>query len=393
MHGEDLTMTTTEVLATEFVGLPPHFYTSPAWYEFEKEAIFRRSWLYVGRDSEIPEPGDYLAPTLVDEPLIVVRAEDGSLNAFSSVCRHRAAVIAEGPGHCSRVFKCPYHAWTYDHEGYLKGAPGMNRDDIAPQDRMLPQFSVESWHGFIFVNFDPEAEPLAAQLAEVEGFVANYDLESLAMVERPRFDFACNWKTLAENNSECYHCATVHAETHNVAPSRNVVLGQASAIGGPITVVRAKTVEQDVAFHPGGKPFFPILPGLTEEERNHITWIQIMPTFLLGLYHDSAGFMCYLPTGPEAIEIGGAWLFPPSTVRQRRFQETIDMMVAGTQRIAGEDVFATRLVQKGRHSRFANNGMYAALDEGVVELNKWLVSRYLAAGATADDFRPTYQPH
>jgi phenylpropionate dioxygenase-like ring-hydroxylating dioxygenase large terminal subunit len=96
--------------------LPPICYTSPEIYEFEKEAIFYREWLCVGREIWARKPGDYFTTSHVGEPIVIVRNGDGVLKAFSSVCRHRAALVAEGHG-TRRSFQCPYHHWTYGQIG------------------------------------------------------------------------------------------------------------------------------------------------------------------------------------------------------------------------------------------------------------------------------------
>ena len=136
--------------------LPPKIYTSPGFYEFEKEAIFYREWLGVGHQSQIPNPRDYFTVTVVDEPLIVVRQEDGSIKVLSAICRHRGHPVIPGEDHnpknC-RAFTCPYHHWTYGIDGQLRGALEMNRTvDIRKHcaETRLPELKVEIFHGLIY---------------------------------------------------------------------------------------------------------------------------------------------------------------------------------------------------------------------------------------------------
>lgn len=361
------------------VGLPPDFYTSTWAYELEKERIFRREWLYVGRESDIREPGDYIATTVVDEPIIVVRAEDGAINAFSAVCRHRAMVIAEGNGHCKRLFRCPYHSWSFDFEGRLKGVPGMAGRDIDRAALSMPRFHAAAWHGFVFVNFADDPTPLAEQMAAVEPLVAHHDLANLVAVRGKDAELAVNWKTMAENNAECYHCEHLHHDTHKVAPTRNVIPNMTPE-GSPILVTRTRTIHQDAFFSPSWKPYFPVIPTLREEERNHFTWIQVLPTFMISLYHDQVGFWAIQPTGPASISLQVGRLFPASTVERPDFEELHERIKRETSQLWDEDSFATLGVQKGRRSKFVNRGPYAELDEGVVALNRWLIERYEGAG-------------
>lgn len=361
------------------VSLPPDLYRTQWAYEIEKEYIFRREWIYVCRESDLAAPGDYVAKTLIDEPFIIVRKDDGTLSAFSAVCRHRAMVVVEGSGTCPRLFRCPYHSWTYDHEGRLVGLPGMDGRDLDRSRFSMPRFKAESWHGFIFINFDRGAAPLAELLRPVEYLVERHGLESLVDVVGRETSLEVNWKTMAENNAECYHCEHLHHETHKVAPTRNVI-PHLTPEGSPAIVTRTRTTHRDAAFSADWKPHFPILPNLGEEERNHFTWIQILPTFMLSLYHDQAGYWAVYPTGPSSIDIHVGRLFPESTVARPDFEQTHETIRQEMARIWDEDRWATLMVQKGRRSHFVNRGPYAELDEGVVALNRWLVERYERAG-------------
>ena len=112
--------------------LPAACYTSPEFFEFERRHVFTRSWICVGRQEQIPAPGDYLTPKIGDEPLLVVRREDGSIGAMSAVCQHRGQVIATEPGSAGRAFRCPLHFWRYDLEGSLVAATRI--DDAAIHD-------------------------------------------------------------------------------------------------------------------------------------------------------------------------------------------------------------------------------------------------------------------
>ena len=107
--------------------LPPVIYTSPEFYEFERQAVFQREWLCVGRVDQVPQPGDFRCITLAGEPLILLRDGDGEIGVISAVCQHRGMVLAEGSGRRTRRFTCPYHHWSYGLDGALLGAPAMER--------------------------------------------------------------------------------------------------------------------------------------------------------------------------------------------------------------------------------------------------------------------------
>ena len=116
---------------------PATYYTSPELYELEREHIFRKEWLWVGHAQDVREPGSYFTFEYAGEPILVTRDKTGQLNAFSNVCRHRGAIVAEGAGTC-KSFSCPYHTWTYGHDGKLLGAPAMDGvENFAPGSRPM----------------------------------------------------------------------------------------------------------------------------------------------------------------------------------------------------------------------------------------------------------------
>jgi phenylpropionate dioxygenase-like ring-hydroxylating dioxygenase large terminal subunit len=140
--------------------LPKEAYMSAAFHAFEREAVFMHSWLCVGRVQQLPNVGDYMALTLLDEPLLIVRGKDEKIRAMSALCRHRGhALVEECTGNAKKLV-CPYHRWTYAIDGSLVGAPRM-KDAIEirrlREESRLPLLKTEIWYGFIFVNFDPNA--------------------------------------------------------------------------------------------------------------------------------------------------------------------------------------------------------------------------------------------
>jgi len=200
--------------------LPPACYTDPGFYAFEKEALFNHEWLCVGREDWVKEPGDYFTTQIIGEPIVVSHARDGVIRAMSSVCQHRAMLVAEGRGE-TRGFVCPYHHWVYGLDGNLVNAPAMEKTcDFDKKAIRLPQFKVEIWLGFIFINFDQDAAPLAPRLARVADAVAGYDLALAQEAKLMTGQFAWNWKVMFENNNDGYHASKLHqGPLHDFIPS------------------------------------------------------------------------------------------------------------------------------------------------------------------------------
>ena len=189
---------------------PAKYYTSQDLYDLEVEHIFRREWIWVGHAQDVRHPGDYFTFDYAGEPVLVARDKTGRLNAFSNVCRHRGAIVAEGAGNC-RSFTCPYHAWTYGLDGELLGAPEMNGTANFETDRFgLRGLRVEDWYGNIMVNFDPDGTPLSSVVGDLDPLFRKYDARDLVVTSRKVFDIPCNWKMLVENNMEAYHFLGTH---------------------------------------------------------------------------------------------------------------------------------------------------------------------------------------
>ncbi len=192
-------------------------YGSPAIHDAERERIFDRCWLYAAHESELPERGDYVTRTVGGRPVIVVRGQDGVVRALLNTCTHRGARVCGQPRGNARTFSCPYHAWTFDTRGALRGLPG--RDAYAPgfplAELDLRTARVASFRELVFVTFDPGAPSLAEYLA---GAAAELELVVDQGLDRgmeivpgtQQYGVRANWKLLAENSIDSYHVTSLH---------------------------------------------------------------------------------------------------------------------------------------------------------------------------------------
>ena len=211
MSTVDLHETTANAPITQF-GLASGAYIDPAIYAREMDTIFSRTWQYVCHVELVRNPGDYVVTDVAGESLIVVRSDERQLRAFYNVCAHRGARVAAGRG-CRSRLSCPYHGWTYDTSGRLIGAPNARNVPGFDFDGYgLKPCRVDQIHGLVFVNLDPDAAPLRAQLPGLEDQLKAFspDLPDLTFAHRTEADMATNWKVAVENYSECYHCALVY---------------------------------------------------------------------------------------------------------------------------------------------------------------------------------------
>ena len=194
--------------------LPAYIYTSPELFEMEKQKIFMKDWLAVARAEEVEKPGDYMTFNIMGEPIVVARNHAGELNAFYNVCAHRGVEVAAGEGNLKH-FQCPYHAWTYDLSGKLLGAAYM--DDVKGFDagdcRLRP-LRLGVWEGWVFVNFDEHAAPLADFVADfAEEFGVFQQGRCRLLPGKIETVLNCNWKLVNENFVDVYHLITLHGDT------------------------------------------------------------------------------------------------------------------------------------------------------------------------------------
>lgn len=362
--------------------LPPACYTSADFYAFEKEAVFGHEWLCVGRESWAAEPGDYFTSRTVGEPIIIARGKDGVLRAMSAVCQHRAMLVAEGRGKAN-AFVCPYHRWTYGLDGRLKGAPAMEKTcDFDRNAFGLPNLQLEVWLGFVFINFDAEAPPLAPRLEPVAAVLENWNTATAdgpipAKAERYPF----NWKVMLENNNDGYHANKLHqGPLHDFVPSALATFPDLPADTGGYYRFNG-TLHPDASFNVTHKALMPIFPGLTDEQRSRVMFANVPPTLSLGFTSDLIMYFILRPDGPESHEMDFGLLFAPGAMDEPAFPHRLDAIQQTMMAITVQDLHVDELVQVGLRSKYARRGRYSWQEGAQRLLNGWLVPRYQAGWA------------
>ena len=357
--------------------LPAEIYTSEEFLDFERRALFDHEWLCVGLASEIPRPGDWFTKTVNGEPVIVVRGKDGEVRALSAVCQHRAMQVCEGAGNDTK-FTCPYHHWSYGLDGRLLGAPAMERTrDFDKSDWGLPRLRLEIWNGFVFINFDKEAEPLAPTLSRYAPYLEHYDLEnSICPGTFTLEGLPWNWKVMFENFNDGYHANRLHEYVQDFCPSDKSAFPVPWDDASNVIFREAGYVHIDAGFNPTHKALLPVYPQLTEEERWRSTFALIPPTLCVGTAPDQAFFFIVRPITAGTIDIEVGYLFHPTAVDHPLFDQLLEASDAGVQVFIRQDQDATTKVQAGLSSRFAPRGRYSWQEESHVQFNRWLFGRY-----------------
>jgi phenylpropionate dioxygenase-like ring-hydroxylating dioxygenase large terminal subunit len=276
--------------------MPKSVYTSAEFLAQEMEHIFARDWLCAGRVDALPNPGDYMTMQIAGEPVIILRDRDGVLRGLSNVCRHRMSTLLEGRG-TVRSIVCPYHAWTYNLDGALRGAPAMALNEGFCKDQVaLPKIRVEDWLGWIMVTLNPDAPPPHEALRDVERLVGYLDMASYQEHFREEFRWATNWKVLAENFMESYHLPVCHAGTIGGSVD---LLKMTCPEGSPAFnhhwIVKNDTVPLSLA-HPSNTT-------LVGDERR-ITWLlAIYPSLMITLTPGYFWYLSLTPDGPGHVNV------------------------------------------------------------------------------------------
>lgn len=201
----------------ENYSLPQPFYNDPQYFRADMEEIFQKEWLFVGMTSEIPNRGDYFTIEIGQNPVLLVRDADGSVNAFHNTCRHRGSrVCTKHRGKVANLV-CPYHQWTYDLKGNLLFAGTEMGEGFDMQQHGLKKAHAKTAGGFIFISLaqEPPQGDFDQFLETLETYMEPYDVENTKLAVESNMYEKANWKLVLENNRECYHCAVNHPELLN----------------------------------------------------------------------------------------------------------------------------------------------------------------------------------
>jgi phenylpropionate dioxygenase-like ring-hydroxylating dioxygenase large terminal subunit len=405
--------------------LTREYYFSPDVFALEKERIFCAEWTCVGREEEVPKPGDYLVLDLLGESILLVRTREGSLAAHYNVCRHRGSQLvlgvdakpkqrtgdggqATGGGTSGSVtsrpspvaspsgsftsgIKCPYHSWTYELTGALRTAPFLEEGSgFCKEDFPLYPVAVDVWGGFVFVRLAEEAEvpaaagdgpassrpsrrsrlfrPLSDQLGPATERTKRYPLSELRIARRIGYEVEANWKVILENYNECYHCGPVHPELCRVVPAFRQKGGMeldwergVPHREGAWTFTMTGTTTR--------KPF----AGLNEDELRRHKGELLYPNLMLSLSAEHAAAFTLWPTSPTHTTILCDFLFHPSEMSQPDFDpnDAVEFWDITNR----QDWVICESVQRGMASRVFRQGFYAPMESMSLDIRRYVRER------------------
>ena len=352
--------------------MPTSVYTSTDFLERELKDVFSKDWFCVGRASSLKNPGDYLTLDLAEQPIIVLRDGEGQLKAMSNVCLHRMSTLLEGRGN-ARSIVCPYHAWTYNLDGSLRGAPAMTlNEDFCKNSYKLPQVRCEEWLGFVFVTLNPDANSTADEFSKIEDLVGDYDLGTYTETFFETHLWDTNWKILAENFMESYHLPVCHAGTiGGLSKLEEMICPPGEAAFNYHTILKDDSLKIAMA-HPNNTRL--------EGDRRRMTYLlAIYPSLMITL---TPGYFWYLtlqPNGVGQVKIGFGGGMSQDFVNDPDAQSHFTQLKTLLDEVNVEDKGCTEKVFRGLSSQAAKPGHLSHLERPNYDFACYLNSRMQAA--------------
>jgi phenylpropionate dioxygenase-like ring-hydroxylating dioxygenase large terminal subunit len=376
LDGESVAATRVELSRARH--LPGWIYSSPELYRREIEEIFLRDWLYAGRVEEVENPGDYMTMRIAEQSIVVARDKKGELHAYYNMCVHRGVEVAAGTGNAS-CFVCPYHGWTYELTGRLRGAGHMGATEgfVAANCR-LKSVELATWRGNIFVCFNPSPKPFEQYIRHFEAAFANLQMDRCRLGNKIRVQVDCNWKLVHENLLDYYHVRVLHAETFGATfrwDNDAINLND----DGSITMTY-----QSGPGTPNAKPLLGKMPWLEHEDYTFASTGLLPPNFAIFGRIDAVRPIICWPLGPNKCEVIVYQLYPAEFHSLPDFAEKMKIYRAYSVQVLEEDRTMIESMQRMMSSPTYMPGPMSVCEKAVhFNINRYLDSIFGARGVNA----------
>ena len=352
--------------------LPACHYTDAELFRRELKTIHLDMWLHAGRTEQLPEPGSYFLVRFAGINVVVVRGNDGEVNAFHNTCRHRGTQLCKDEvGKIAGKLRCPYHAWTYDLDGTLVGAPNMEKvEGFRMEDYPLGHVATAIWDGHVFINMAEKPIPFAEHLAGLDKKFAPWGMADLKRVERRVYHLKANWKLILQNYSECLHCPIAHPllNKHSHYMSGDNEPAQPTYLGGRMDLrPGVKTLSMD------GQSNRDPFPGISEEDSHKVYYYALLPNFLLNLHPDYMLTFQLWPMAVDRTDVVCEWHFHPDAIAKPDFDPSgaIDFWELTNQ----QDWELSDRAQEGISTHGYQPGPYSNREELLLALDHWVLEK------------------
>ncbi len=350
-------------------GLPGEAYTSESFFNAESDHLFKSEWFPICHEQMLVNIGDYYTIDVFSHKFVAIRGTDGEIRVMERFCLDSGKdmfLSSFTQGHCEDVLGTVlrHKSWVYDINGQLLMAPSEG-EDFDVQSVSIPCLRLETWKGFVFLNYDGAAESFANSAKTLEKWLKNYHLERLVRLPHLTiFEMDTNWKIVAENYIEAYHHMSIHKETfEQVSPGRNTkvhdLVDKTIVLDMPIEVDFAKALDWGL----------PPIESLSEEDLATFPVWLVMPFFFITSLHNSIAWLQLVPISATKSMWIGHFFFPESSYAE---PDSIKQTLEGGVAIHNEDMDACVGNQKGVSSKHFEQGRLHPLEKGV-----WLFDKYI----------------
>lgn len=407
VHLDDDLTPTREAAGRMLANRPPHFslpqpfYNDARIFALDMQEIFAKEWLFAGMTCEIPAKGNYLTLEIGDNPVILVRGNEGKVHGFHNVCRHRGSRLCVHERGKVAKLVCPYHQWTYELDGRLLFAGSDMGDDFDPTAFGLKPIHVRTGGGFIFISLAEQPPVIDDLLLALEHYLEPYDMANVKIAVESNIIENANWKLVLENNRECYHCNGAHPELLNslqefddtddprATPAYKTLVArkqgewdaqrvpwQLKRFGKRNRLTRTPLLDGVVSMTMDGKPGSNRLMGrLTSADMGSLRILHL-PNSWNHFLGDHAIVFRVLPLGPERTLVTTKWLVHKDAVEEVDYQpheirKVWDATNDQDRRLVEEN-------QRGINSVAYQPGPYSKTAEyGVIDFIDWYSERML----------------
>lgn len=357
--------------------LPAEAYTDESVLDWERDNVFRSTWVCVGRLEELVGPGQIRAIDVAGEGVLLTLDAESELRAYSNVCRHRGHELAPvGDAIDARLIRCPYHAWTYRFDGSLRAAstftqtPGFDMSEYP----LIP-ITAASYGGWVWVDLSGNAGDIADHFGNLAEMIAPYETGRLRTAASHDYVVEANWKIIVENYNECYHCSTIHPELCEVTPPDSGVDHEPTGmwLGGTMDLKpHAVTMSLDGASK--GVNF----RGIDEATARQVWYLTVTPNLLLSLHPDYVMTHRLTPLSTGQTHIECSWLFPPEAFELEGFDPSyaVDFWDITNR----EDWTACEAVMRGVRNQGYRPGPLSSWEGTVYQFLTWMGHLYLGHG-------------
>ncbi len=349
----------------EATGMPNEAYTNPEYFNFERDHVFSNTWVCVGFASDLIKNGYVMPIDFMDLPLLMMKSRQGEVQVFHNVCSHRGMKLVHEAGEVQGMIRCPYHSWTYDLNGSLKGTPHLggigkhNDERFACEKHGLKAIRSAIWMDMVFINlsgeassFDEHIAPLTQRWQEFLGDDGLSLLRRANMGGHLEIEVKSNWKLTIENFCEAYHLPWVHPALNTYSKLEdhyNIMFDERFSGQGSYKYNLSDTAGTHL-------PKFPSWP---EEKLRHAEYVALFPNVLIGIQADHAFAMMIDPISTDKTIERLRIFYISDEATKDEYAACRTATLESWRVVFGEDIGAVEGMQQGRYSPGFGGGAFS----------------------------------